>query len=49
MATLLFSDVTVIADGSSAFPTGASDILINDDRIAAIEPAGTITRRRPEN
>ena len=42
MTTLLFNNVTVIADGSSAFPTGASDILINNDRIAAIEPAYTI-------
>src|SRR5882672_10862434 len=42
MTTLLFNNVTVIADGSSAFPTGASDILIRGDRIAAIEPAYTI-------
>lgn len=42
MARLLFHDVTVISDGSSAGPGEPRDILIEDDRIAAIEPAGTI-------
>ncbi len=42
MAKLLFQGATVIADGASALPGAPSDILIENDRIAAIEPVGTI-------
>src|SRR5437588_12338751 len=44
MATLLLSGAAVIPDGSFGAVPDSSDILIEGDRIAAIEPAGRIAQ-----
>src|SRR3954470_20940654 len=44
MASLLLSGVTVMRDGTCEVTSERHDILINGDRIAAIEAAGTISQ-----
>jgi len=44
VTTLLLSGAAVIADGSFGSVPDCSDILIQNDRIAAVQPAGTITQ-----
>ena len=42
MTKLVLSGALIMQDGGSAFRPDAVDVLIEDDRIAAIAPAGTI-------
>ena len=42
MTTILFRDCVVMRDARSEFDPAPQDILIDGDRIAAIEPSGTI-------
>ena len=42
MATVLFRDSLVLRHARADFDPAPQDVLVENDRIAAIEPAGTI-------